>query len=394
MEPVHQSEAQNAGPNGKAEKLPIGKLHSVQYLIALILAVLLVGLWRLQVVNSDGYRVARRGQPHPQDAPPSRRAAGSSTARAASSSTTIPPSPAICSASRSRTSKLHRPDLSGPHLPVEQMKQPSRRFRYRRISPIPLKQDITPDEQAFIAAHRNELPEPETVDEQRRLYPRNGFAAHLIGYVGEISEQISTPTRVSFYEPGDVVGTSGVEETYDSILRGKDGSRDVIVNSHGKEIGPPSARTLAVPGTDLAHHRPRPSEGRGEGHRGQDWSHRRHGPHTGEILAMVSRPTFDPNQFAIRVTRSYWNADHQRPRPSVDEQGDSGPVAPGSTFKIIMSLAGLGKAWPRSCMACNGGGTFYGQFHACDQHHGMVASTMRFPGPVTPSTTRSRTGSA
>ena len=56
MEPVHQSEAQNAGPNGKAEKLPIGKLHAAQYVIALILAVLLVGLWRLQVVSSDNFR--------------------------------------------------------------------------------------------------------------------------------------------------------------------------------------------------------------------------------------------------------------------------------------------------------------------------------------------------
>ena len=102
---------------------------------------------------------------------------------------------------------------------------------------IPLKQDITPDEQAFIEAHRNELPELETLDEQRRLYPRDGFAAHLIGYVGEVSENDLNTSKYAAYEPGDVVGKSGVEEAYDAMLRGTDGSRDVIVNSHGKEVG-------------------------------------------------------------------------------------------------------------------------------------------------------------
>ena len=73
---------------------------------------------------------------------------------------------------------------------------------------------------AFIEAHRNELPELETIDEERRLYPRDGFAAHLIGYVGEVSEEDLNNPRYAAYEPGDVVGKAGVEETYDELLRG------------------------------------------------------------------------------------------------------------------------------------------------------------------------------
>ena len=77
----------------------------------------------------------------------------------------------------------------GLHMPLEQMQATLRHFQYApKYQPIPLKQDITPDEQAFIEAHRNELPELETMEEQRRLYPKDGFAAHLIGYVGEVSE--------------------------------------------------------------------------------------------------------------------------------------------------------------------------------------------------------------
>ena len=68
----------------------------------------------------------------------------------------------------------------------DQIEATLKHFQYApKYQPIPLKQDITPDEQAFIEAHRNELPELETLDEQRRLYPRDGFAAHVIGYVGE-----------------------------------------------------------------------------------------------------------------------------------------------------------------------------------------------------------------
>ena len=109
---------------------------------------------------------------------------------------------------------------------------------------------VTADEQAFIAAHRNELPELETIDEERRLYPRDGFAAHLIGYVGEVSEDDLNNPRFAYYEPGDVVGKAGVEETYDELLRGQDGSREVVVDSRGREVGYFGIQH-AVPGQDL-----------------------------------------------------------------------------------------------------------------------------------------------
>jgi penicillin-binding protein 2 len=126
----------------------------------------------------------------------------------------------------------------GLNLDLDQLRATLRRYRAAPgYQPIPIKQDITADEQAFIEAHRNELPELETIDEERRLYPRDGFAAHLIGYVGEVSEEMLNDPRFAAYEPGDVVGKAGVEETYDQLLRGQDGSRDVIVDSHGREVG-------------------------------------------------------------------------------------------------------------------------------------------------------------
>jgi penicillin-binding protein 2 len=377
MEPVHHphTEAQTTGPAGKAEKLPIGKLHSAQYLVALILAVLLAGLWRLQVLNSESFcslAEANRIRKVPILAP-----RGKLFDREGRLLVDNYPS-VSCYLLREQVKDLDAdlPLISrGLHIPIEQIQSTIRRYQYApKYQPIPLKQDITPDEQAFIAAHRDELPELETLDEQRRLYPSDGFAAHLIGYVGEVSEQmLANDERYALYSPGDVVGRSGVEATYDALLRGTDGSRDVIVNSHGKELGH-LGQELAIPGKDLRltidldiqMAAEKAMEGKNGALVALD-------PHTGEILAMVSRPTFDPNQFSVRLTRAYWNQIITDPNHPLLNKTVQAQLAPGSTFKIIMSFAGLEEGVAQDMhVVCNGGGTFYGHFFACDKHHGMV----------------------
>jgi penicillin-binding protein 2 len=374
MEPVHQPETHTAGPIGKAEKLPVGKLHSAQYLVALILAVLLAGLWRLQVLNAESFRSlaeANRVRKVPILAP-----RGKLFDREGRLLVDNYPS-VSCYLLREQVKDLDAdlPLISkGLHIPVEQIQSTIRRFQIApKYQPIPLKQDITPDEQAFIAAHRDELPELETLDEQRRLYPSDGFAAHLIGYVGEVSEQMLDDSRYAFYSPGDVVGRSGVEQTYDALLRGTDGSRDIIVNSHGKELGH-LGQELAIPGQDLRltidldiqMAAEKAMEGKNGALVAMD-------PHTGEILAMVSRPTFDPNQFSVRLTRAYWNQIITDPNHPLLNKTIQAQLAPGSTFKIIMSFAGLEEGVAQDMhVVCNGGGTFFGHFFACDKHHGMV----------------------
>ena len=223
---------------GHNEKIPAIKLTVAQYLIAMLILALLAGMWRLAVLDKDNYRALaeqNRIRKVPILAP-----RGKLFDREGRVIVDNYPS-VSCFLLREQAHDINAdiPLISaGLHIPPDEIKSDIKRFQLQpKYQPIPLKQDITPDEQAFIEAHRNELPELETIDEQRRLYPRDGFAAHLIGYVGEVSEDMLNDPRYSAYEPGDVVGKSGVEESYDSILRGIDGSRDVIVNSHGKELG-------------------------------------------------------------------------------------------------------------------------------------------------------------
>jgi penicillin-binding protein 2 len=360
--------------NEKQEKVPPGKLHAAQYIVALILVILFVGLWRLQVLGASGYRVlaeANRIRKVPVLAP--RGKLFDREGRILVDN--YPSTSCFLLREQVKDPAVDLPLIAvGLHLPLDQIQATIKRFQGApAYQPIPLKQDITPDELAFIEAHRNELPELETLDEQRRLYPRDGFAAHLIGYVGEVSEQMLDDPRYVFYEPGDVVGRSGVEQTYDALLRGKDGSRDLIVNSHGKEVGR-LGQELAVPGQDLKltidldiqMAAEKAMEGKIGAMVAMD-------PHTGEILAMVSRPTFDPNEFSTRLTRNYWNSILTNPDHPLLNKAIQAQLAPGSTFKIIMSLAGLEENKAQDLRVdCEGGATFYGHFYACDRHHGGV----------------------
>jgi penicillin-binding protein 2 len=359
---------------GRTEKLSSNKLHMSQYVVAIVMLVLCAWLWRLQILGADSYRVLaeqNRIRKVPVLAPRGR-------IFDREGRILVDNYPSVsCYLLREQQRNLEA-DLpliaAGLHIPVEQIQGTLRHFQYAaKYQPIPLKADITPDEQAFIEAHRNELPELETLEEQRRLYPKDGFAAHLIGYVGEVSENDLNNSKYAAYEPGDVVGKSGVEEAYDEILRGTDGSRDIVVNSHGKEVGQ-MGQELATPGQDLRltidldlqMAAEKALEGKNGAIVAMD-------PHTGEILAMVSRPAFDPNEFAVRLSSTYWKSIMDNPSHPMMNKAIQAQVAPGSTFKVIMTMAGLQENIAQDMkVSCNGGATFYGHFFGCDRHHGYV----------------------
>ncbi len=200
----------------------------------------------------------------------------------------------------------------------------------------------------------------------RRLYPRNGFMAHLVGYVGEVTEDMLNQPQFEFYNPGDVVGVSGVEKQYNSVLMGKNGSRRAIVDSRGREVGRLD-ETPAEPGKqlkltvdlDVQIAAEEAIEGKNGAIVAMD-------PHTGEILAMVSRPTFDPNDFAVKISRDEWNKLVNDPDKPLLNKAIQAQLAPGSTFKIIMATAGWQEGIAQTLhVNCNGGATFYGRRFGC-----------------------------
>jgi penicillin-binding protein 2 len=360
--------------SNRGEKISPLKLAAAQYGILCLMLALVAGLWRLQVLDVNSYRVLaeqNRIRKEPILAP-----RGKLFDR--ENRIVVDDYPSVSCFLVREQSKSIEADLpliaKGLDLDLDQLRATLHRYRSQPgYQPIPIKQDVTADEQAFIAAHRNELPELETIDEERRLYPRDGFAAHLIGYVGEVSEDDLNNPRFAAYEPGDVVGKAGVEETYDALLRGQDGSREVIVDSHGREVGYFGIEH-ATPGQDLKLTIDNDLQRAAELALGnRNGSIVAMDPRNGEILALVSRPSFDPNDFAIKIDRSAWNKLITDPDHPLMDKAIQAQLAPGSTFKIVMSVAGLQEGVAQNMhIVCNGGWGPYGYFHHCDEHHGAV----------------------
>ena len=367
--------------SSREEKLPAYKLSVVQYVIAAVLLVLMAGLWRLQILGAQNYHELaqqNRIRKVPILAPRGRLLDREGRLLVDS----YPSISCFLVRDPGRDIEADLPKIaSGLNMTVDQLHAILLHYRLApKYQPLPLKSDITPDEEEFIEAHRDELPELETIDEQRRLYPRDGFAAHLIGYVGEVSEDMLNDPRYAYYEPGDVVGKSGVEQAYDSLLRGADGSRDILVDSHGREVGRLGSEH-ATPGQDLKLSIDLDIQRAAEHALGD-----RNGaivamdPHTGEVLALVSRPVFDPNAFSVRITRDLWKKYMLDPDHPLLDNAIQAQLAPGSTFKIIMSVAGLEANVAQTMRVnCQGGASFYGHYFKCDAHHGLVTIANAIP---------------
>ena len=359
----------------KDEKLPALKLTVVQYGILAMMLVLVCGLWRLQVMSGDNW--SQLAEQNRIRKVPILAARGKLLDREGRLLVDNYPS-VSCFLVREQNKNIDS-DLpliaKGLNLDVDQLRATLKRFRLTPgYQPIPIKQDISPDEQAFIEAHRNELPELETIDEERRLYPRDGFAAHLIGYVGELSEDDLNKPQYAYYEPGDVVGKAGVEATYDEVLRGKDGSMDVIVDSHGREVGRRGIQQ-ETPGQDLKLTIDNDIQRAAELALGEaNGAVIAMDPRNGEILAMVSHPSYDPNAFAVRIGRADWNKLITDPNHPLMNKAIQDQLAPGSTFKVIMAAAGMQEGVAQNLKVnCTGGGTFYGHYFKCDHHHGLLS---------------------
>jgi penicillin-binding protein 2 len=272
-----------------------------------------------------------------------------------------------------------RPIAEGLNLDYDALVARVRRFQSRgapQYEPIAIKEELTPGELAFVDSHKDAstFPELEVVHVQHRLYPRDGLAAHVIGYVGEVSEaELNTPEFANFHQ-GDVIGKDGIERQYNEQLMGVDGQRRVEVDSYGNERHVLDDKE-AIPGKNLQLTIDLDLQAVAE----LTLENRRGAvvaidPRTGEVLAMVSRPAFDPNLFAGRIRSKDWkdlvdNPDHPLMNRAIQAQ-----QAPGSTFKPIMLLAGLetGAIDDNFHISCPGGATFYGHFYKCWGRHGTV----------------------
>ena len=261
------------------------------------------------------------------------------------------------------------------------------RDRFEQIGSQPafesilVKQDVTQGDIAWVEAHELEFPELRVEQQPQRRYPTNGQLAHVLGYVGEVSpEQLKQPSyKDKGLKPGDVIGQSGLEQTYDDYLRGKDGYRKVIVDSRGRiqdeiETVPPQpgqdlVTTIDLDLQEVAEQQLRDSATK----RGVIVALN---PNNGEILALASAPTFDPNLFSrigSKEGRAEYVAVLNDPEKPLINRAVQSRYMPGSTWKIPMSVAGLQQGAitiDHSNLVCGGGIQVGNKFTRCMGHHG------------------------
>src|SRR3984893_6427439 len=348
------------------------------YVIVGMIGVLLLGFWKLQIIDAEKYAsMAERNRVRsiPVIAPRGRMLDRDGRVlvdnRPSFSVLLLRDDPALV--------EKNLPGIAdGLSIPLSDLRDDLSTTRnLPKFQPIIIKPEASDADIAFIESHRSDIPILEMISISRRRYLPGGFMAHASGYVGEVSEAQIESSNGRF-RPGDFAGKTGLEKQYNDLLMGTDGMRPVILNTVGKKVGRLSTQE-AIPGKqiqltidyDLQQVAEQSLGARPGAVVALD-------PRSGEVLAMVSRPTPDPNDFSVRVSNEIWKRLNEDPLHPMLNRAIQAPLPPRSAFKIISAPARLeDKVPPESYTAfCPGYGTFYGRQFKCwvfgKSSHGVV----------------------
>lgn len=286
--------------------------------------------------------------------------------------------------SRSAYNEAHLPAIAeGLHMEMEELEARLSRFRKQpSYKTVEIKEGLTPGEVQFVESHNDPdtFPELELIQSYRRMYPQHGLGAHVIGYTGEVSEAELANSDFAQFNQGDVVGKAGIERYYNDMMMGQDGVRSFVVNNRG-QIQKTLSHTQAVPGKTIQLTLDLDLQIAAEfalgGRRGSVVAL---DPRTGEVLAMVSSPTYDLTKFAGRINKTDWNEIINNPDNPLLNRAIQAQLSPGSTFKPIVAMAALeaGVIDENTTFHCAGGQSFYGTYRHCHNKTGHGNVSLRY----------------
>jgi len=355
-----------------------GKIAIFQYGALIVLLILISGFWKLQVQNPEFYD--ERAQQNSIKSVPIPAPRGRILDRDGRVIVDNHSSFMLLLARESLKEDHLKPIAQGLDLDYNDLAAKVQRFRPQpKYVPIVVKEEMTPADLAFVESHRDFFPEMVVIQAQRRLYPQNGMMAHVIGYTGEVSEEELDSPEFAKYNPGNVIGKFGIERQYNDTLMGVDGQRQVLVDSRGQVRGEPLRQKEAVPGKDLQLTIDLDLQAVAElAMDGRNGAVVALDVRTGELLAMVSRPGFDPNKFTARIKAKDWKEIADNPDHPLLNRAIQAQQAPGSTFKPIVALAGLetGTVDDQWNVHCSGGVALYGRYQKCwvyPKGHGAIS---------------------
>jgi penicillin-binding protein 2 len=366
------------------QNLP-ARIRTVQIIVLSLMSICVVRLYNLQIVHSDYYHERAINQrlrtlqiPAPRGAILDRNGKILVDSR--------PVYDVVLQREKGKQIDRHKllaelPEALGldPEYLKERFSEMSSNPAYESVL---IKENATIHDIAWIEARSLEFPLLHIEQRPQRHYPENGLLAHVLGYVGEISSRQLELTNYknNGFKPGDIIGKEGLEATYDQFLRGRDGSRTVMVDSLGRirdvvDVVEPIAGQNLVTTIDLdlqlaAEEQLRNSASQRGVIIALD-------PNNGEILALASYPTFDPNLFTDRIATKKGRAEYAAllgdPDTPLYNRAIRGRYPPGSTWKIPMAIAGLQQGvitLDDSRLSCGGGIQIGNKFTRCMGRHG------------------------
>lgn len=248
--------------------------------------------------------------------------------------------------------------------------------KYSRFEPVKIARDITRNQAMQIEEYIDFLPGIEVSVDSKRIYDFDGSMSHLFGYISEITaKQLE---KMQYYKPGDIIGKTGIEFTYEDFLRGTKGIKYVAVNRSGqKEYSFNNGKSddPVINGMDI-----RTSLDKGAQEKAVQLLEGKRGaviaidPNNGEVLVYVSKPDFDLKEMSGRVRPEYYSQLINDPGKPLLNRGIMSAYPPGSIWKMLVGIAGLseGLITENSTISCGGSFLFGNRSYGCHGAHGAI----------------------
>ena len=352
---------------------PRGRILFFKYLVLLFFIIIGVRFWFLQVVNHEHYVKAAENNRVREIPIPAPR--GTILDREGKILVDSTPTYSIMLYQEDMVDKettveiLTKRFALDRNYVVRMMNAPGSRTR-----PVAVKTNATISDRAWIESHEFEHPELKIELQPQRRYPLGEVLSHVVGYVGEITEEQLRDPTYEYCRPGDTIGQAGIEQSYNKILKGKEGYRRVLVDSRGRVLQqleeiPPVPGQDIITTIDLDIQMVAEEGLAATGHYGTVVIN---DPRDGGILALVSHPAYDPNLFAQGIKPAEFNRLVTNPKRPLRNRAIQDRYPPGSTWKILMAVAALEEkvVTDKQALPCGGGISTGGRFVHCWGGHG------------------------
>jgi len=356
------------------------RVQIVAVLLGLALAIIIVRLWYLQVIQGEKYRLKSENNRlrTVYIAPPRGKILDRNGEVLVSNrpAFNIELVPEDARSPRETARMVASITGQAPEAVLQRMSDTSRR---RRFEPRVLLSDVTRDIVAMVAARRFELPGVVINVEPARDYLNRDFAAHVLGYIREVTAEQLKAVEFARYRLGDMVGQFGIEARYENLLQGERGVANVIVDAAGNRLGESRFQEEQAGNDVTLTIDAKTQRAADKALEGVDGALIALDVNSGEVIALSSSPRFDPNEFTRDIPSARWVELMTGGARPLTNRVLQGAYPPGSVFKLVVAAAALseGIIGPEERINCPGFLNFGGRRFGCHKKTGHGSVNLR-----------------